>query len=82
MSDNCSGGGGIVDGFGQNELDQFYCIEPDLTEPNWQNGYLGIYRANLVIEKYRKCEWASGESGLAARYTVKPGFYGPNFIST
>ena len=42
MSDNCSGGGGIVDGFGQNELDQFYCIEPDLYDPNWKNGYLGI----------------------------------------
>ncbi len=74
MSDNCSGGGGIVDGFGQNELDQFYCIEPDLTEPNWQNGYLGIYRANLVIENIGNVEWASGESGLAARYTGEARF--------
>jgi hypothetical protein len=68
MSDNCSGGGGIVDGFGQNELDQFYCIDADLTEPNWQNGYLGIYRANLVIENIENVQWATGESGLASIY--------------
>jgi len=74
MSDNCSGGGGIVDGFGQNELDQFYCIEPDLTEPNWQNGYLGIYRANLVTENIGNVQWASGESGLAAQYTGEARF--------
>jgi starch-binding outer membrane protein, SusD/RagB family len=74
MSDDCSGGGGIVDGFGQNELDQFYCIEPDLTEPNWQNGYLGIYRANLVTENIGNVEWTSGESGLAARYTAEARF--------
>jgi len=47
MSDNCSGGGGIVDGFGQNEFDQFYSIDADLADPNWQIGYLGIYRATL-----------------------------------
>ena len=74
MSDNCSGGGGIVDGFGQNEFDQFYCIDPDLGDPNWQNGYLGIYRANLVIENIGNVKWASGESGLAAQYTGEARF--------
>ena len=82
MSDNCSGGGGIVDGFGQNELDQFYCIEPDITEPNWQNGYLGIYRANLVTENIGNVEWASGEGGLAARYTGEARFLRAYFYFT
>ncbi len=68
MSDNCSGGGGIVDGFGQNEFDQFYCNESNLADPNWQNGYLGVYRANLVIENMDNVTWAAGESGLAAQY--------------
>ncbi len=74
MSDNCSGGGGIVDGFGQNEFDQFYCIEPDLTEPNWQNGYLGIYRANLVIENIDNVQWTSNESALKAQYEAEARF--------
>jgi hypothetical protein len=74
MSDNCTGGGGIVDGFGQNSIDQFYCIDPDLMDPNWQNGYLGIYRANLVLENIGNVEWASGESGLAAKYTGEARF--------
>ena len=74
MSDNCSGGGGIVDGFGQNELDQYYCIEPDLYEPNWKNGYLGIYRANLVTENIGNVEWTSEQSGLEARYTAEARF--------
>lgn len=82
MSDNCSGGGGIVDGFGQNELDQFYCIEEDLTEPNWQNGYLGVYRANIVIENIGNVQWASGESGLAAQYTGEARFLRAYFYFT
>lgn len=68
MSDNCSGGGGIVDGFGQNEFDQFYCNESDLADPNWKNGYLGVYRANLVLDNIDNVTWATGESGLAAQY--------------
>jgi len=74
MSDNCSGGGGIVDGFGQNMFDQFYCLEPDLVDPNWQIGYLGIYRANLVIENIGNVTWASGEDELAAQYTAEVRF--------
>jgi starch-binding outer membrane protein, SusD/RagB family len=74
MSDNCSGGGGIVDGFGQNQFDQFYNIEEDLADPNWQNGYLGVYRANLVIENIKNVQWSSAESGLEAQYTAEARF--------
>ncbi len=74
MSDDCSGGGGIVDGFGPNEFDQFYCIESDLAEPNWKNGYLGIYRTNLVTENIGNVQWASNETGLAAQYTGETRF--------
>ena len=74
MSDNCSGGGGIVDGPGPCEFDQFYSIDADLADPNWQIGYLGIYRANLVIENIENIQWGSGETGLAAKYTGEARF--------
>jgi hypothetical protein len=74
MSDNCSGGTGIVDGPGANEFDAFYDIETDISEPNWQNGYLGIYRANLVVENIGKVQWANGEEGLKEQYTGEARF--------
>jgi len=27
MADNCTGGGGVNDGPGQNEYDEFYCVD-------------------------------------------------------
>ena len=79
MSDNCSGGGGIVDGPGPCEFDQFYSIDADLADPNWQIGYLGIYRANLVIENIENIQWGSGETGLAAKYTGEARFLRAHF---
>jgi hypothetical protein len=68
MSDNCTGGGGVTDGEGTNEYDEFFCIEQDLNINYWQIYYVGIKRANLVIENINKPAWKNSELSLKERY--------------
>ncbi len=68
MSDNCTGGGGITDGPGQNEYDEFYCVDRDMSSGHWTNYYNGIKRANIVIEKIDNPKWKDSEKTLRAQY--------------
>lgn len=74
MSDNCTGGGGVNDGPGQNEYDEFYCVDQDLSKNHWQNCYVGIKRANLVIENIDKPAWKSNQMALKSRYLAEARF--------
>jgi starch-binding outer membrane protein, SusD/RagB family len=74
MSDDCSGGGGVTDDLKPMEFNQFYAVDQDLADPNWQNNYLGIYRANLLLENISKVNWLPGEDGLLAQYTSEARF--------
>jgi len=74
MSDNCTGGGGVNDGPGQNEYDEFYCVDQDLSLTHWQNYYVGIKRANLVIENIDKPAWKANQLALRDRYLAEARF--------
>lgn len=74
MSDNCTGGGGMNDGTGALQFDQFFSIDQNLGDPNWQIGYLGIYRANILLENIDKAKWTSRQTGLKEQYTSEARF--------
>lgn len=74
MSDNCTGGGGMNDGNGSLQFDQFYSIDQNLADPNWQLGYLGIYRANILLENIDKAKWTSTQNGLKEQYISESRF--------
>lgn len=74
MSDNCTAGGGVNDGPGQNQYDEFYCIERDLSVAHWQNYYNGIKRANIVIANIDKPNWKERELPLRNQYLAEARF--------
>jgi hypothetical protein len=74
MSDNCTGGGGMNDGNGSLQFDQFYNLDQNLADPNWQLGYLGIYRANILLENIDKAKWTIDQKGLKEQYTSEARF--------
>ncbi len=74
MSDNCTGGGGMNDGTGALQFDQFFCIDQNLADPNWQIGYLGVYRANLLLANIDKANWTTDQEGLKEQYTSEARF--------
>ncbi|MWB93591.1 RagB/SusD family nutrient uptake outer membrane protein [Flavobacterium sp. GA093] len=78
-SDDCFGGFGIADPAGDLEWDRFlYTIDKDMNASIWTNSYLGIYRANILLENLDKVNWGS-ETALKTKYEAEARFLRAHF---
>ncbi|WP_343695946.1 RagB/SusD family nutrient uptake outer membrane protein [Flavobacterium sp.] len=81
-SDDCFGGYGIADGQADIEWDRFlYVSDKDMNKDVWSNAYLGIYRANILLENLDKVEWGSNIA-LKTRYEAEARFLRAHFHFT
>lgn len=60
MSDNCFGGGDQADKSCK-AIDQFKKSSEDMFRWSWRARYMGIYRANFLVEQIPSIEWDSDE---------------------
>ncbi|RZJ55820.1 MAG: RagB/SusD family nutrient uptake outer membrane protein [Flavobacterium sp.] len=78
-SDDCFGGFGIADPAGDLEWDRFlYTIDKDMNANIWTTSYLGIYRANILLENLDKVNWGS-DIALKTRYEAEARFLRAHF---
>jgi len=81
-SDNCFGGYGIADGQADVEWDRFlYVSDKDMNKDIWANAYLGIYRANILLENLDKVNWGA-DTALKTRYEAEARFLRAHFHFT
>jgi hypothetical protein len=81
-SDNCFGGYGIADAQTDIEWDRFlYVSDKDMNKDVWSNAYLGIYRANILLENLGKVNWGS-DTALKTRYEAEARFLRAHFHFT
>jgi len=78
-SDNCFGGFGIADPTVDLQWDRFqYTTDKDMNALTWTNSYLGIYRANILLENLNKVNWGS-DTALKTRYEAEARFLRAHF---
>ncbi len=78
-SDNCYGGFGTADSNVAVELDRFQFItDKEMNNPTWQTCYIGIYRANVLLENLDKVEWGT-ETALRTQYEAEARFLRAHF---
>lgn len=78
-SDNCFGGFGIADPTVDLQWDRFqYTTDKDMNALTWTNSYLGIYRANVLLENLDKVNWGSN-TALKTRYEAEARFLRAHF---
>jgi hypothetical protein len=78
-SDNCFGGFGIADPTVDLQWDRFqYTTDKDMNALTWTNSYLGIYRANVLLENLDKVNWGS-DTALKTRYEAEARFLRAHF---
>lgn len=78
-SDNCFGGFGIADPTVDLQWDRFqYTTDKDMNSLTWTNSYLGIYRANVLLENLDKVNWGS-DIALKTRYEAEARFLRAHF---
>ncbi|MRX69136.1 Starch-binding associating with outer membrane [Flavobacterium resistens] len=81
-SDDCFGGYGIADGQADIEWDRFlYVSDKDMNKDVWSNAYLGIYRANILLENLNKIDWGT-DTALKTRYEAEARFLRAHFHFT
>lgn len=81
-SDDCFGGYGIADGQADIEWDRFlYVSDKDMNKDVWSNAYLGIYRANILLENLDKVNWGAN-TALKTRYEAEARFLRAHFHFT
>ncbi|KAF2332790.1 RagB/SusD family nutrient uptake outer membrane protein [Flavobacterium nitrogenifigens] len=81
-SDDCFGGYGIADAQSDIEWDRFlYVSDKDMNKDVWSNAYLGIYRANILLENIDKVNWGS-DTALKTRYEAEARFLRAHFHFT
>ncbi|KAF2335560.1 RagB/SusD family nutrient uptake outer membrane protein [Flavobacterium daemonense] len=81
-SDDCFGGFGIADGQADLEWDRFlYVSDKDMNKDVWSNAYLGIYRANILLENLDKINWGT-DTALKTRYEAEARFLRAHFHFT
>jgi hypothetical protein len=71
-SDNTFAGGGITDGFGQNNWDWFI-PENNHNSAAWSKYYRGIYRANVILQNLEGVNWGT-DTALKTRYESEAKF--------
>lgn len=73
-SDNCYGGFGTADNNVSLEWDRFQFVsDKEMNLPVWQNCYLGIYRANILLENLDGVDWGNTPE-LKAQYEAEARF--------
>ncbi|MFL9843567.1 RagB/SusD family nutrient uptake outer membrane protein [Flavobacterium rhizosphaerae] len=73
-SDNCYGGFGTADSNVSLEWDRFqFVTDKEMNAPIWQNNYIGIYRANVLLENIDNVEWGNQEE-LRIQYEAEARF--------
>lgn len=78
-SDNCFGGFGVADPLVDLEWDRFlYTTDKDMNALVWTNSYLGIYRANILLENLDKVEWGT-KTALRTQYEAEARFLRAHF---
>lgn len=78
-SDDCFGGYGVADAQADIEWDRFlYVTNKDMNADVWKYSYLGIYRANILIENLNKVNWGS-DIALKTRYEAEARFLRAHF---
>ena len=78
-SDNCFGGFGIADPTVDLEWDRFlYTTDKDMNALIWTNSYLGIYRANILLENLDKVNWGA-QTALKKQYEAEARFLRAHF---
>lgn len=78
-SDDCFGGFGIADPTVDLEWDRFlYTTDKDMNANIWTNSYLGIYRANVLLENLGKVNWGA-DTALKTRYEAEARFLRAHF---
>lgn len=81
-SDDCFGGYGISDAQTDIEWDRFlYVTDKDMNKDVWSNAYLGIYRANVLLENIDKVNWGT-QTALKTRYEAEARFLRAHFHFT
>ena len=78
-SDDCFGGFGVADPTVDLQWDRFeYTTDKDMNTLTWKNSYLGIYRANILIENLGKINWGA-DTALKTRYEAEARFLRAHF---
>lgn len=78
-SDDCYGGFGTADSNVALDLDRFqFSTDKEMNGPIWQTCYLGIYRANILLENLDRVEWGS-DTALKTRYEAEARFLRAHF---
>lgn len=78
-SDDCFGGYGVADAQTDLEWDRFlYVSNKEMNTDVWKNAYLGIYRANILLENLNKVDWGNDET-LKTRYEAEARFLRAHF---
>ncbi|WP_316635899.1 RagB/SusD family nutrient uptake outer membrane protein [uncultured Flavobacterium sp.] len=78
-SDDCFGGYGTADAVVDLEWDRFlYVSNKDMNADVWKYAYLGIYRANILLENLNKINWGS-DTALKTRYEAEARFLRAHF---
>lgn len=78
-SDNCYGGFGTSDNAVSLEWDQFkFGSDLEMNNPIWQTAYIGIYRANVLLENLDNIDWGS-DTALKTQYEAEARFLRAHF---
>jgi hypothetical protein len=78
-SDNCFGGYGTADAQSDIEWDRFlYVTNKDMNSDVWKFAYLGIYRANILLQNLDKINWGAN-TALKTRYEAEARFLRAHF---
>jgi len=73
-SDNAYGGFGTADSNVSVEWDRFmFVTDKEMNAPIWQNNYIGIYRANVLLENLDNVEWGD-QTALRTQYEAEAKF--------
>lgn len=78
-SDNCYGGFGTADNAVSLEWDRFQFVsDKEMNNPVWQNCYIGIYRANILLENIDNVDFGDDET-LKTTYIAEARFLRAHF---
>lgn len=78
-SDNCYGGFGTGDNNVSLEWDQFkFGTDKEANRPTWQTCYMGIFRANTLLENLDRVDWGN-QPELRTQYEAEARFLRAHF---
>lgn len=78
-SDDCYGGFGTADSNVALDLDRFqFGTDKEMSLPIWQTCYLGIFRANILLENLDNVDWGN-DTTLRTRYEAEARFLRAHF---